>query len=454
MNHKYICHISNIRYVGTLKYQIHDMLTTCGKFEATIGSTQSEDLDTLSCPTSLCTSARCLSQVSVNQKNQKKVWIVDFKCTYSKSKKCKKHQNSVHTGHITNPHWGVVGYDLNIYQWPFEAAITWQNSATHEALKGHGRCACTSAERCGVPRPGTMERTRQWRFHTHPEYVAYISETTSNPSVSPMSRLFSTTPFVTFWTYQITTRSQPLLNIHPKSNSSSWTLFFLKISLSLDMYTGCCCKIQRSSWNSYVGGFFCLGNFGSQKPFSGRTWGVVLKVQQFLFDVNVCLHLEIRNTIQGIVEETWMCSRGEWRWNSHPWLSHQERMWLQNGSYILGGQEAKFKNWIPNMSKPMSSSSTSISSWAWPGSWQNCTCPFTITNWCPMASDIAGLHLKFSHEKIIWNGYHNLSCHVMLCYVMFHTPRISMFPKPFEPGAPIEASPSEGHLHSQTFARP
>ena len=294
-----------------------------------------------------------------------------------------------------------------------------KNSATHEALKGHGRCACTSAERCGVPRPGTMERTRQWRFHTHPEYVAYISETTSNPSVSPMSRLFSTTPFVTFWTYQITTRSQPLLNIHPKSNSSSWTLFFLKISLSLDMYTGCCCKIQRSSWNSYVGGFFCLGNFGSQKPFSGRTWGVVLKVQQFLLDVNVCLHLEIRNTIQGIVEETWMCSRGEWRWNSHPWLSHQERMWLQNGSYILGGQEAKFKNWIPNMSKPMSSSSTSISSWAWPGSWQNCTCPFTITNWCPMASDIAGLHLKFSHEKIIWNGYHKsvMSCYVMLCYV-------------------------------------
>ena len=274
MNHKYICHISNIRYVDTLKYQIHDMLTTCGKFEATIGSTQSEDLDTLSCPTSLCTSARCLSQVSVNQKNQKKVWIVDFKCTYSKSKKCKKHQNSVHTGHITNPHWGVVvGYDLNIYQWPFEAAITWQNSATHEALKGHGRCACTSAERCGVPCPGTMERTRQWRFHTHPEYVAYISETTSNPSVSPMSRLFSTTPFVTFWTYQITTRSQTLLNSHPKSNSSSWTLFFLKISLSLDMYTGCCCKIQRSSWNSYFGWFFCLGNFGSQKPFSGCNMG-------------------------------------------------------------------------------------------------------------------------------------------------------------------------------------
>lgn len=166
---------------------------------------------------------------------------------------------------------------------------------------------------------------------------------------------------------------------------------------------------------------FCLGNFGSQKPFSGRTWGVVLKVQQFLFDVNVCLHLEIRHTIQGIVEETWMGWRGEWRWNSHPWLSHKERMWLQNGSYILGGQEAKFKNWIPNMSKPMSSSSTNmipISSWAWPGSWQNCTCPFTITSWCPMASDIAGLHLKLSHEKIIWNGHHNLSCHVMLCFTL------------------------------------
>lgn len=69
--------------------QLQDMLTTCGKFQATIGSTQSECLDTLSCPTSLCTSARCLSRVSVNQKKQINVWIVDFKCTYSRSKKCK-----------------------------------------------------------------------------------------------------------------------------------------------------------------------------------------------------------------------------------------------------------------------------------------------------------------------------------------------------------------------------
>lgn len=184
-----------------------------------------------------------------------------------------------------------------------------------------------------------MERTRQWSFHTHPECVAYIY---SINYFQPFS--FSYFTFVFHHTlrdilgHTKTTRSQPLLptpkkkTSTPKSNSSSWTLFFLKISLSLDMYTGCCCKIQRSSWNSYFGGFLCLGKLWARKPFSGRTWGVVLKVQQFLFDVNVCLHLEIRHTIQGIVEETWMCSRGEWRWNGH-----------KNGNCWSGGQQENIR---------------------------------------------------------------------------------------------------------------
>ena len=97
--------------------------------------------------------------------------------------------------------------------------MTFRSSATHEALKGHGRCACTSAERCGVPCPGTMERTRQWSFHTHPEYVAYIY---SINYFQPFS--FSYFTFVFHHTlrdilgHTKTTRSQPLLPTPKKKN--------------------------------------------------------------------------------------------------------------------------------------------------------------------------------------------------------------------------------------------
>lgn len=195
-------------------------------------------------------------------------------------------QNSVHTrhtGHIINTHWGVVGYDydLNIYQWPSEAAITWQNSATHEALKGHGRCACTSAERCGAPCPGTMERTRQWSFHTHPVYVAYIHIYIYRKLLPTLQFLichvcFPPHPSWHFRAYKklqgLNHCSQPKKTSTPKSNSISWTLFFLKISLSLDMYTGCCCKIQRSSWNSYFG-WFLLGKFWVPETFLWKNMG-------------------------------------------------------------------------------------------------------------------------------------------------------------------------------------